>query len=488
MTWNKSSAVDVGGGSDDTGLARLRELGYKQELKRDLSVLSNFAFSFSIISVLTGITTLYNNGLTFGGPATITFGWFVSGAFTMAVGLSMAEICSSFPTSGGLYYWSARLSGKRWAPFASWITGWFNIVGQWAVTTSVDFSLAQLIQVIILLSTGGKNGGGYMASKYVVMAFHAAILLSHAVINSLPITVLSFFGQFAAAWNMLGVFVLMIAVPTVATERASAKFVFTHFNTENNAGIHSNFYIFVLGLLMSQYTLTGYDASAHMTEETKNADRNGPIGIISAIGISILVGWGYILGITFAVKDVPYLLSTDNDAGGYAIAEVFYLAFKSRMAYAFSRDGAMPFSSVWHKVNKQEVPINAVWLSAFIAFCMALTSLGSLVAFQAMVSIATIGLYISYALPILFRVTLARKHFVPGPFNLGRYGVFVGSVAVLWVATITVLFSLPVTYPVTKDKLNYTPVAVGGLFILVLSSWILSARHWFKGPVTNLDG
>ena len=115
-------------------------------------------------------------------------------------------------------------------------------------------------------------------------------------------------------------------------------------------------------------------------------------------------------------------------------------------------------------------------------------SLGSLVAFQAMVSIATIGLYISYALPILFRVTLARKYFVPGPFNLGRYGVLVGWVAVLWVATITVLFSLPVTYPVTKDTLNYTPVAVGGLFVLVLGSWVLSARHWFKGPVTNLDG
>jgi hypothetical protein len=88
-------------------------------------VLSNFAFSFSIISVLTGITTLYNTGLNFGGPATMTFGWFVAGAFTMAVGASMAEICSSFPTSGGLYYWSARLSGKRWAPFASWITGWY---------------------------------------------------------------------------------------------------------------------------------------------------------------------------------------------------------------------------------------------------------------------------------------------------------------------------------------------------------------------------
>ncbi|XP_010241137.1 PREDICTED: amino-acid permease BAT1 homolog isoform X3 [Nelumbo nucifera] len=430
----------------------------------------------------------------------------------------MAEICSSYPTSGGLYYWSAKLCGNEWGPLAAWLTGWFNIVGQWAVTTSVDFSLAQLIQVIILLSTGGKNGGGYEASKYVVICFHGAILLIHAILNSLPISWLSFFGQLAAAWNIVGVFVLMILIPTVATEKASAKFVFTHFNTDNGEGIHSKLYIFVLGLLMSQYTLTGYDASAHMTEETKNADKNGPKGIISAIGISIVVGWGYLLGITFAVTNIPYLLSSDNDAGGYAIAEVFYQVFKSRygngvggiiclgaisvaiffcgmssvtsnsrMAYAFSRDGAMPFSSLWHRVNKQEVPINAVWLSAFISFCMALTSLGSLVAFQAMVSIATIGLYIAYALPIFFRVTLARKSFVPGPFNLGRYGVLVGWVAVLWVSTITVLFSLPVAYPVTKDTLNYTPVAVGGLLILTVSSWILSARHWFKGPITNID-
>ncbi|TVT97966.1 hypothetical protein EJB05_56766, partial [Eragrostis curvula] len=524
MTWNKPPAgVAIAVDASDTDHARLRELGYKQELKRHLSfviklvVLSNFSISFSIISVLTGVTTLYNTGLTFGGPATMTLGWFVAGAFTMAVGLSMAEICSAFPTSGGLYYWSARLSGYRWAPFASWITGWFNIVGQWAGTASVDFSLAQLIQVIILLSTGGNNGGGYLASKYVVIAIHAGILLSQAIINSLSITWISFIGQFAAAWNMLGVFTLMFAVPVVATERASAKFVFSHFNTDNSAGIHSNLYIFVLGLLMSQYTLSGYDSSAHMTEETKNADWNGPIGIISAIGISLIVGWGYILGITFAVKDVPYLLSPDNDAGGYAIAEVFYLAFKSRygngvggivclgivavaiyfcgmssvtsnsrMTYAFSRDGAMPFSSVWHKVNKQEVPINAVWLSAFISLCMALPSLGSLVAFQAMASVATTAVCIAYALPTLFRITLGRKCFVPGPFNLGRYGVLVGWIAVLWVATITVLFSLPVSYPVTKNTLNYTPVAVGGLFTLVLSSWILNARHWFKGPVTNL--
>jgi len=108
------------------------------------------------------------------------------------------------------------------------------------------------------------------------------------------------------------------------------------------------------------------------------------------------------------------------------------------------------------------------------------------VAFQAMVSIATIGLYIAYAFPIFFRVTLAQKHFVPGPFNLGRYGVIVGWVAVIWVLTISVLFSLPVSYPITVETLNYTPVAVGCLLILVVSYWIISGRHWFKGPITNI--
>ncbi|XP_027937781.1 amino-acid permease BAT1 homolog isoform X2 [Vigna unguiculata] len=388
----------------DSGHARLLELGYKQELKRGLSAISNFSLSFSVISVLTGVTTLYNTGLNYGGPVSMQYGWFIASAFTMLVALSMAEICSSYPTTGGLYYWSAKLAGPRWAPFASWITGWFNIIGQWAGTTSVDFSLAQLIQVIILLSTGGKNGGGYEASKYVVIAFHGGILLLHGIINSLPVSVISFLAQLGAIWNVLGVFVLMILIPSVTTERASVKFVFTHFNAENENGINSRPYIFLLGLLMSQYTLCGYDSSAHMTEETKGADRNGPKGLISSVGISIIVGWGYILAITFAVTDIHYLLSEDNDAGGYAIAEVFYLAFKrrygngsggivclvmvgvaiffcgmssvtsnSRMAYAFSRDGAMPLSSLWHKVNKQEVPIHAVWLSVSVSFCMALT-------------------------------------------------------------------------------------------------------------------
>uniref|UniRef100_A0A8R7PXB7 Amino-acid permease BAT1-like protein n=1 Tax=Triticum urartu TaxID=4572 RepID=A0A8R7PXB7_TRIUA len=531
----------------DADRARLHQLGYKQELKRGLSAVSNFAFSFSIISVLMGVTATYNTGLRYGGPASMTLGWLVVTVFNGCVALSMAEICSAYPTSGGLYYWSAKLAGKEWAPLASWVTGWFNIVGQWAGTTSVDFSLAQLIQVIVLLGTGGANGGGYLASKYVVLAIYGLILVLHGLINSLPIRWLSWFGKLGAFWNVAGILVLVILIPAVAKERASVEFIFTHFNTDNGMGIHNKAYILAVGLLMSQYSVLGYDASAHMTEETKGADRSGPIGIISAVALSSIFGWIYLVALTSVVTDIPYLLSPGNDAGGNAIAQALYTTFRarygtgvgavaclaviagamflcgigsitsnSRMGYAFSRDGAMPYSNVWHRVSTHEVPLNMVWLSVAVAFAMALTvlnytqnfshassvnihslvihifgmymqSLGSQVAFQAMASIATIGLYISYALPIFFRVTTARKTFIPGPFHLGRYGIAVGWTAVLWVAFVTVLFSLPVAYPVAKDDFNYTPVAVGGVLLLSIGAWVLHARFWFQGPIINVD-
>ncbi|CAL5012298.1 unnamed protein product [Urochloa decumbens] len=491
--------------ADDPDRTRLRQLGYKQELKRGLSLLSNFAFSFSNISVLAAVTTTYNTGLRYGGPASMTLGWLlVLASFNGCVALSMAEICSAYPTSGGLYYWSAKLAGKDWAPLASWVTGWFNIVGQWAGTTSVDFSLAQFVQVLVLLSTGGANGNGYIASKYVVLAIYGVILILHGLLNSLPIHCLSWFCQLGAFWNLAGVFILTVLIPAVAKERASLEFIFTHCYTDDGVGIHSKIYLLAIGLLTSQFSLLGYDTSAHMSEETKNADWSGPMGIVVSVALSSVFGWVYVVALTSAVTNIPYLLDLGNDAGGNALAQALYGAFRlrfgsgaggivclaamavaiflcgvasvassSRMGYAFSRDGAMPLSHVWYRVNSRDVPLNV----------MALTSLGSQVAFQAMVSITTLGAYIAYALPIFFRVTTARESFEPGPFHLGKYGVAVGWVAVVWVAFVTVVFCLPVAYPVAEANFNYTPVAIGGVLLLSLGAWVLHARFWFRGPV-----
>nr|CAB3479414.1 unnamed protein product [Digitaria exilis] len=170
----------------------------------------------------------------------------------------------------------------------------------WAGTASIDFALAQLIQVIVLLGTGGLNGGGYMASKYVVLAIYAGILVIHGLINSLRIQWL--------AW-------------------ASAHFIFTHFNTDNGMGIQDKAYILAMGLLMSQYSLLGYDASAHMTEETKKADWSGPMGLITAVGLSSVFGWIFLVALTSIMTDIPYLLDPGNDSGGYAVAQALYDAF-----------------------------------------------------------------------------------------------------------------------------------------------------------------
>ncbi|KAJ8422492.1 hypothetical protein Cgig2_000561 [Carnegiea gigantea] len=238
------------------------------------------------------------------------------------------------------------------------------------------FSLAQLIQVIILPSTGGKNSGGYKPSKYVVTAFHGGILLLHAILNRLPISWLSFFGQLGAAWNSLLGFCVCAhdLIPLVAKEKASAKFVFTHFNSENGD------YVFVPRLRISQDTFTGYDASAAMHSFDLKFQSN--------------IWPNHALASTQFTQKSEHL-PRKTLRGDYAVAEVFYLAFKSRygngiggilclgivavailfcrmssvpsnsrMAYAFSRHEAMPFSSLRHKVNKLEVPDNAEWMSA----------------------------------------------------------------------------------------------------------------------------
>ncbi|XP_024532240.1 amino-acid permease BAT1-like [Selaginella moellendorffii] len=500
----------------DSGQQRLQELGYKQELKRSMSPLANVAMCFSVVSILTGVTPTYNTGLRYGGPVSIVYGWPIVCFFTTCIALSMAEICSAYPTSGGLYFWSYKLAGCKWGPFMAWMTGWFNIAGLWSGTASVCFSLALLLQVTILVSTGGANGGGYYASKYGVVCIYGAILLLHGLINVLNVRWFSWLGNIAALWNILGV-VMIGAFLLALLPRQKASSVFSNFNQDSSTGIHSKPYTFLLGLLMSQYTLLAYDSAAHMSEETKTADKTGGYGIIGAVLGSVLLGTIYLLPLVFTSIDVPHLLDPGNDTKGYAIAQLLYNGFEShfhdarwsfllliipcgglyfcgllsvtttsRMTYAFSRDGALPLSRFWHKLNGKEVPGNAVFLCIVVAFCLALPYLASEVAFQATLSISTIAFDIAYGLPILLRVTGARHNFVPGPLHLGRFSLVIGWLAVGWVMVSTILFCLPVAYPVTIETLNYAPVALGGVSMFTLGYWFLSGRHWFQGPVPNI--
>ncbi len=484
----------------DDDVAQLHALGYAQELRRRMGGFSNFAVSFTIISVLSGCLTLFYFGMTYGGPVVLIWGWIIVGIMTTIVGLGMAEIASAYPTAGGLYYWAAKLAPQNPGVW-SWFTGWFNLLGQVAITAGIDFGFATFFTVFLNLTLNYPDTAGW------VLVIYAGILILHGVLNTFGVRIVALLSDISAWWHVLGVTVIAVVLFVIPSHHASASFIFTQFENKSTLGVP--IYVFMVGLLMAQYTFTGYDASAHMSEETHNADLAAPRGIVSSIVISLVAGFVLILAITSVIPQDPatYTALAANYAAPVAIwtaalsrvgAELLLLiavvaqAFcgmasvtaNSRMLYAFSRDGAVPGHKYWHHINpRTRTPTNSIWFCVTFAFILAIPSLWSSVAYAAVTSIATIGLYIAYVLPTLLR-RLQGKRWQGGRWSLGRWSPVVGWIGIVWVAFISVLFMLPeVAFStIGHDNFNYAPVAVGVVLIFSGTYWLVSARHWFTGP------
>jgi len=475
----------------------LHKLGYAQELLRRMSGFSNFAVSFTIISILSGCLTLYFFGMTTGGPAVIVWGWPFVGVMTLLVGLAMAEVCSSFPTAGGLYYWAAKLAKKN-GPAWSWFTGWFNFLGQVAVTAGIDFGAAFFINAFLNLSWGVTT------AHWMTIIIFALVLLLHGLLNQFGIKLVALLNDVSVWWHIVGVLLIVAVLIFVPSHHQSAGFVFGHF--VNDTGLHvPTIYIILIGLLLAQYTFTGYDASAHMTEETHSAATAGPRGIVMSIVVSLAAGWVLLIGLTFAIQHYePERLSATGvppaqifvDAAGAVTGKLLLLVVigaqlfcgmssvtaNSRMIYAFSRDGALPGSAFWHRVNKRtRTPTNAIWLAAVGALILGLPYLWNYAAYAAVTSIAVIGLYIAYVMPTYLRLRQGES-FQRGPWHLGRWSYIVGWTAVIWVGIITILFMLPQAGPIGWATFNYTVIAVAAVLGFAWIYWAVSAKNWFKGP------
>ncbi|KAJ3530862.1 hypothetical protein NM688_g7652 [Phlebia brevispora] len=487
--------------------AELARMGYKQELRRDLGLLQNFGVSFSIISVITGVPSLFLYGLNTGGPAVMVWGFVVVAFFTTLVGLSMGEVCSAHPTSGGPYFWAAMLSRPQDAPLASWITGWFNLLGQVAVTTGISFACANFIST---LSTFGTD---FVPEAKTTIGIYAAVLVAQGLINTFGVHLLKYLNNVSVWWHAVGTTSLVIAILAKAPTHQSGKFVFATF--VDNTGLDgvgwsqraSPAYVVIIGILFAH---TGFDASAHMTEETRNAATAGAYGIIMAIGVSAVLGWFLILGLLFSIQDLDLtiasptgqpvaqiFLDTVGEKGAIVLMVIvigamffcgtFSVTSNSRMMYAFARDGGIPGHKFFHKVDeKRKSPIRTVWLACTLSFCLGLPSLGSSVAFSAATSIATIGLYISYGVPIALRVIHAKR-FTRGPFHLGPFSIPIGIISVCWIIFIAIAFILPTANPVNSQSLNYSIVAVGIVITYSVGFWVLSARKWFTGPIKQIE-
>ncbi|HEV2456885.1 MAG TPA: amino acid permease, partial [Ktedonobacterales bacterium] len=476
-------------------IKRLHGLGYAQELYRAMGGFSNFAISFTIISILSGALTLFATGMSSAGPVAGSIGWPLVAIFVTIVGLAMAELASAFPTAGGLYYWSSKLGGPAWG----WYTGWFNLLGQFAITAGIDYGLAFFIDFWLSLKITS-----FVPNARTILVTYAIVLVIHALMNTFGIKLVALLNDVSVWWHIGGVLVIVGALLLFAPHNPDGL-AFT-FKTGYTQSGFPFWYAFLLGLLLAQYTFTGYDASAHVSEETVGADTRAPWGIVMSIVVSAVAGYILLMGLILAIPNldtvlanggfngygvVPYILKTrlGGDTAfvliGIAVVAQFFCGMSSvtsnsRMIYAFSRDGAMPFSKTWHTLSKRRIPANAIWLAVAAAFVLAVPSLWNSVAYFAITSISVIGLYIAYVIPVLLR--RLNKDFKPGVWNLGKYSALIGWIAVVWVAFISILFMLPSVQPITRDTFNYTPVVVLGSLILLTIWWLVSVRKWFKGP------
>jgi amino acid transporter len=280
----------------DLDTQELHSLGYSQELRRGMGAFSNFAVSFSIISILTGGITTYYLGMDAGGPRAITFGWIIVGVFVLFVGASMGEICSAYPTAGGLYYWSAKLAKRNKAAW-SWYTGWFNLVGQVAITASIDYGLATYVAFIISLYSGS-----FHSTAGWVLLIYAIVLGAHGILNTFRVKLVGLLATVSVWWHVAGTALIVAILFAIPSHHQSIGFLVHSKNLTGWSGPFAGFYAFAIGMLLAQYTLTGYDASAHMTEETAQASVNGPRSIVRAIYVSIIAGFVLNLAMTLAIQ------------------------------------------------------------------------------------------------------------------------------------------------------------------------------------------
>jgi amino acid transporter len=526
-------------------VADLKKLGYAQQLFREMGGFSNFAISFSIISILTGAVLLFGYGLKFSGPFVNSVGWPIVSLFTLCVAASMAELASAYPTAGGLYFWAFRLGGRKWA----WLTAWLNMIGQVTITAGVNVAAAMYIigaatRIFNLPADFHVPVFGSLTNWYFQIFVMVVIMIPQIIINIYGIKLAARLNDFSVYWHIGGVILIAVLLAAFGKYHNSLSFMFSapmstspleassaeiagkmvpalvigdfKFNSPLFALIPglSDLYkaapfglVFILALLQAQWTYTGYDASAHIAEETVMARYNCAWGVFLSVAVSAVVGYILLLILTWCIPKGD-VAATANDA--YPVLYVAYqnlskfladvvaiiigvamwlcgcasIISMGRMWYAFARDGGMPFSRALSRVSSERrTPVTAILVTSCLAIFLCLYA----AAYFVITSISTITLYLAYVIPIYLNWRNKRRgsgEFVTpemAPWNLGRFGPFINAIAICWSLFLAVIFSIP-----PNELVLWTMLGVGVLLCLY---WFGYARNHFKGPhMPNTSG
>ncbi|KAJ7145839.1 APC amino acid permease [Mycena epipterygia] len=484
----------------------LATLGYKQEFKRAFTPLEVFGVAFSIIGLLPSIASVLFYAIPNGGGPGMVWGWAVASIFILFVGMSMAELASAAPTSGGLYFWTYSLSSPRWRNLLCWIVGYANTIGSICSVASIDWAAA--VQVMAAVNIG--SDGDFEATSAQTFGVYAAILFTHTLICCLGTTVLARLQTVYVILNVVLCMVVIIALPaaTPAEFKNTASFALGDFSNLNG---WPDGYAFILSFLAPLWTICSFDSSVHISEEAGNAATAVPWAIVGAIGIAGVLGWGINVSLAFCMgTDLESLYASAQPMAAiflnsfgkrptlalwaivvivqYMMGSSMLLA-ASRQTYAFSRDGALPFSNWLYRMSKfTGTPVNTVVFVALNALLVGLLVFAGPQAINAVFAISVTALYIAYAIPIVARFT-GDNEFKPGPFTLGVFGLPVALVSVLFMLFLGIAFLFPTTPNADVKNMNYTIVVLGGVLLLSLVWYylpVVGGVHWFKGPVANI--
>ena len=524
----------------------LHKLGYAQELFRSMGGFSNFAISFSIISILTGAVILYDYGLAWAGTAASLIGWPLVTVFVLCIAASMSEVASAYPTAGGLYYWASRMKGKAWG----WWTAWFNLLGQFAIVAGIAYAAAQFLNVSIITPLLDNIGISYsnvtelikigdvpiLTGGLVTMGVLLAICL---ILNIRGINLVALLNQVSVWWHIAIVAAVVVLVLVAGKPDQSGMTLFAvqpqdaggswanviplfGINLQYGAAItYPLFFAFMFSLLQANWTYTGYDASAHVAEETVGARVASAWGIFLSVAVSAVVGYLFLFVLTTHLPNLSTLfpkdlanadansLSTYYFGGGYAVYETLKynlatvgqllgagiaiamtfctlssVASAGRMLFAFSRDDGVPGSGWLKKVSHTyRTPTNALVTIVVVAFLFTVAAFyvgalggpgGGGIAIVIVTAISTIFLYAAYGIPIYLGLTTNGWR-AERVWSLGGWSRPVAVIALLWILVLLVLFSFP-----TSGNISW-PFMAGAVILLVVY-YFAWARTRFQGP------
>ncbi|KAK4998533.1 GABA/polyamine transporter [Elasticomyces elasticus] len=489
----------------------LAALGYKPEFKREFTLWTTFCVSFAVLGLLPSFASTLYYGMGYAGTAGMTWGWLIAMIGIQSVAASMAELCSSMPTSGGLYYASAVLAPPGWGPLAAWITGWSNWMGQVTGAPSVNYGTSAMI-----LAAASIQNPEYVPTNYQTFLLTVFIMIIHACMASMPTRWIARVNGVGSTFNIIALVIVIILIPAGTNRVAQGLPKFSPSSEVWGTIYKGTNYPDGVSVLMSFigviWTMSGYDSPFHLSEECSNANIASPRAIFLTSAVGGTFGWFLQLVVAYTVVDIHGVLSSDlgqpfaaylvqvlpqrivlavlslTIIASFAMGQGCMIA-ASRVTFAYARDDCFPFSSIWKRVNAHtHTPVNAVWFNTAIGCVLLLLIFGGPLAAGALFSIGAIAAFVAFTTPIFIRVFFVGNRFRPGPWNLGRMSIPIGAVASVFVALMVPVLCLPsVTGSyLSTSTTNWTCLVYGAPMSIIMIWWFLSARKWFHGPKVNV--